>query len=68
MAGMTLYHTGFQEIRQPDLHRGRANADFGLRFVSAQILPEAEISGYREAVRKEELVYQRRISEMLRDM
>lgn len=32
MALMTLYHTGFQEIRQPDIHIGRANADFGQGF------------------------------------
>ncbi len=32
MSKITLYHTGFQEIRQPDLHIGRANADFGQGF------------------------------------
>lgn len=27
-----LYHVGFDEIRQPDLRRGRKNADFGQGF------------------------------------
>lgn len=29
---MRLYHTGFEEIREPDVHRGRKNADFGQGF------------------------------------
>ena len=29
---MQLYHTGFQEIRTPDVHHGRKNADFGQGF------------------------------------
>ncbi|MBQ7371365.1 MAG: DUF3990 domain-containing protein [Blautia sp.] len=29
---MYLYHTGFQEIREPDLTIGRKNADFGQGF------------------------------------
>ncbi|MBR0398662.1 MAG: DUF3990 domain-containing protein [Eubacterium sp.] len=29
---MILYHTGFLEIRQPDIYRGRKNADFGQGF------------------------------------
>ena len=28
----TLFHVGFDEIRQPDPHRGRSNADFGPGF------------------------------------
>lgn len=28
----TLYHTGYQEIREPDVHYGRKNADFGQGF------------------------------------
>ena len=32
MHTMTLYHVGFQEIRQPDVHYGRTNADFGQGF------------------------------------
>lgn len=32
MAIITLYHIGFQEIRQPDIHMGRSNADFGQGF------------------------------------
>ena len=27
-----LYHTGFEEIRKPDVHYGRINADFGQGF------------------------------------
>lgn len=29
---MLLYHTGFSEIRSPDIHFGRSNADFGQGF------------------------------------
>ena len=29
---MILYHTGKQEIRRPDIHYGRKNADFGWGF------------------------------------
>ena len=29
---MLLYHTGFEQIPHPDLHRGRKNADFGQGF------------------------------------
>jgi hypothetical protein len=29
---MLLYHTGFQEIRTPDVRHGRKNADFGQGF------------------------------------
>ena len=29
---MMLYHTGKQEIRNPDIHYGRKNADFGWGF------------------------------------
>ena len=29
---MLLYHTGFQEIKTPDVHHGRKNADFGQGF------------------------------------
>lgn len=32
MALVTLYHAGFQEIRQPDIRAGRTNADFGQGF------------------------------------
>ena len=32
MSRMTLYHTGYQEIRFPDIHYGRRNADFGQGF------------------------------------
>ena len=29
---MKLYHTGDREIRYPDIHHGRKNADFGWGF------------------------------------
>lgn len=29
---MKLYHAGKEEIRKPDLYRGRKNADFGQGF------------------------------------
>ncbi len=29
---MILYHTGFKEIKEPDVHYGRKNADFGQGF------------------------------------
>jgi hypothetical protein len=29
---MLLYHTGFDEIKHPDIHIGRKNADFGQGF------------------------------------
>jgi len=32
MEHITLYHTGFQKIERPDIHIGRANADFGQGF------------------------------------
>ncbi len=32
MSEMTLYHMGFQIIKEPDIRRGRANADFAQGF------------------------------------
>lgn len=32
---MKLYHTGFSEIRRPDISRGRRNADFGPGFYTS---------------------------------
>ena len=32
MGLLTLYHSGYQEIRSPDVHYGRRNADFGQGF------------------------------------
>ena len=32
MERILLYHTGFQRIEKPDIHIGRANADFGQGF------------------------------------
>ncbi|MBR1822428.1 MAG: DUF3990 domain-containing protein [Clostridia bacterium] len=38
---MRLYHAGFQEIRRPDVHYGRRNADFGQGFY---LSPDLEFS------------------------
>lgn len=38
---MILFHTGFSEIRQPDIHYGRKNADFGQGFY---LSPDREFS------------------------
>lgn len=51
---MTLYHTGPVEIREPDLSRGRKNADFGPGFYLSPDLdfsrrwagPEAVVNEY----------------------
>ena len=32
LKSMVLYHTGFAEIKEPDIHYGRKNADFGQGF------------------------------------
>ena len=29
---LSLFHTGFQIVEKPDIHRGRKNADFGQRL------------------------------------
>ena len=42
---MKLYHTGTAEIRMPDIHQGRKNADFGQGFY---LTPDAEFA-YRWA-------------------
>ncbi len=42
---MKLYHTGKTEIRLPDIHRGRKNADFGQGFY---LTPDREFT-YRWA-------------------
>lgn len=44
---MKLYHTGNVEIRDPDIYRGRKNADFGQGFY---LTPDMEFT-YRWAVR-----------------
>ena len=45
---MRLYHTSDREIRNPDLHRGRKNADFGQGFY---LTPDREFT-YRWAGRE----------------
>lgn len=42
---MKLYHTSNEEIREPDIHRGRKNADFGQGFY---LTPDLEFT-YRWA-------------------
>ena len=39
---MRLYHTGFDEIRKPDIRRGRKNADFGQGFYLTPDRPFSE--------------------------
>ena len=39
---MILYHTGFQQIRDPDIRRGRRNADFGQGFYLSPDIAFAE--------------------------
>ena len=41
MEKITLYHTGFARIREPDIHIGRRNADFGQGFY---LSPDREFS------------------------
>ena len=51
---MKLYHTGREEIREPDLFRGRKNADFGqgfyltpdLDFARRWAVPDAVVNEY----------------------
>ncbi|MBR1440808.1 MAG: DUF3990 domain-containing protein, partial [Lachnospiraceae bacterium] len=43
---MKLYHTSDREIREPDVHYGRKNADFGQGFY---LTPDREFT-YRWAV------------------
>ena len=33
---MTLFHAGFLELRNPDIHHGRINADFGQGFYTTE--------------------------------
>lgn len=39
---MRLYHTSDREIRDPDIHRGRKNADFGAGFY---LTPDKDFAG-----------------------
>ena len=47
---MKLYHTGFDEIKNPDIHRGRKNADFGRDFY---LSPDIDFSYRWAEVRKD---------------
>ena len=51
MEKIRLYHTGFEEIRRPDVHRGRINADFGQGFY---LSPDEEFSRRWARTRKGE--------------
>lgn len=51
---MILYHTGFSEIRMPDVHYGRINADFGQGFYLSD---DAEFSRRWARERKGETTY-----------
>ena len=51
---MILFHTGFSEIRKPDIHYGRKNADFGQGFY---LSPEKEFSCRWARERKDEDSY-----------
>lgn len=37
---MKLYHTGRLEIRKPDIHHGRKNADFGWGLNKTKVTSE----------------------------
>ena len=43
---MILYHTSDREIRKPDIHHGRKNADFGWGFY---LTPDRDIT-YIDAI------------------
>lgn len=46
---LKLYHTGYQEIREPDVHYGRRNADFAQGFYTTK---DAEFARRWARVRK----------------
>ena len=50
---MKLYHTGKTEIRDPDIHYGRKNADFGQGFYLTPDMEFANRWAGREAVLNE---------------
>lgn len=78
---MILYHTGYQEIRYPDIRFGRKNADFGLlyeqvvikteralehlRWIAAEKLTADMVSEFRRIVKQEEAAYQEAIAKIL---
>lgn len=41
MSKILLYHTGFYEIKEPDIHYGKPNADFAQGFYTS---PNLEFS------------------------
>ena len=48
---LLLYHTGYSEIREPDVHYGRKNADFGQGFY---LSPDRDFSYRWARIRKGE--------------
>ena len=53
-SSIRLYHTGFEEIRSPDLKRGRKSADFGQGFY---LTPNAEFAGRWAQLRRGACTY-----------
>lgn len=51
---MRLFHTGYQEIRRPDVHFGRKNADFGQGFY---LTANQAFAGKWARERKDENIY-----------
>ena len=64
MSILTLYHTGFEKIRRPDVHYDRKNADFGQGFY----LSSGEVESFREEVRVEEKEYQDKFFDIINSM
>ena len=58
---MILFHAGVSEIRKPDIHYGRKNADFGQGFY---LSPEKEFS-CRLTVEREETEFQTQFAEKM---
>ncbi len=54
MEEMLLYHTGFSEIRRPDVHFGRKNADLGQGFY---LTPDRDFAKRWAVNRKDMQVY-----------
>lgn len=73
MSSITLYHVSSTEIRDPDIRRGRKNADFGqgfypaaaLRWISSDRVTEETVSRYKDLVKTEEAEYMRQFSETM---
>ena len=51
---MLLYHTGFSEIQNPDIHIGRKNADFGQGFY---LSPDLDFTRRWSRIRNDRYTY-----------